>query len=109
MTLIGIALCGFLLIALVGTEAGRTTLKVVGVLISGAIAVIVAVVAINGHQPSDRAAAAAAPQSDAICSDPTALAAEADAMARKYAPLPSSETALQVPALHNCPNADTSH
>jgi len=31
MTLIGIALCGFRLIALVGTEAGRTTFKVAGV------------------------------------------------------------------------------
>jgi hypothetical protein len=33
MTLIGIALCGFLLLALVGTEAGRALLKVAVILV----------------------------------------------------------------------------
>ncbi len=37
LTLIGIALCGFLLIALIGTRAGRITLGVLGV---GAVVVV---------------------------------------------------------------------
>jgi len=110
MTLIGIALCGFLLIALVGTEAGRATLKVAGVVIGGVIAVIV-VVLITSDQPSNRsaAAAAAAPQADAICSDAKALAAEADAEARASPGLDSNEYMALIRGVHKCPYADTSH
>lgn len=100
MTLIGIALCGFLLIALIGTHAGGVTLGVLGVLVLAVGAVMGVTAWTNSVPRPDLSAVASPAPPDPACK---ALAVQADELAGAHPPLPRDEALLLVEGQHHCP------
>jgi len=103
MTLTGIALCGFLLLALVGTHARTHLFQAAGVLICTVR--VIAFVATPKQRPQSTSVASIEPAWDPICHYARLLDAAVSEQMRASPGLPREEEAIFVRAVHHCPIA----